>query len=115
MLGPCGCIVETARDGCEALLMARTFHYDAVIADIRLPDMSGSQLYRQLKTMQPQLPIMLMTGFGYDAGHSLVKGRQMGMKTVVFKPFRRDLLLKGLQEAVTAPPESHVPPEGSLG
>jgi CheY-like chemotaxis protein len=108
MLGPCGCIVETARDGSEALLMARTFHYDAAIADIRIPDMSGSQLYR-LKERSPQLPIMLMTGFGYDSGHSLVKARQMGMKTVVFKPFRRDLLLKAVQDAVTTPPVPYTP------
>jgi CheY-like chemotaxis protein len=109
MLGPCGCIVETARDGCEALLMARTFHYDAAIADIRLPDMSGSQLYRQLKDRTPQLPIMLLTGFGYDAGHSLVKARQMGMQTTIFKPFRRDLLLKAVQDAVSNPPAPYVP------
>ncbi|MFV0442528.1 MAG: response regulator [Planctomycetaceae bacterium] len=109
LLGPCGCIVETARDGCEALLMSRTFHYDAAIVDIRLPDMSGSQLYRQLKERSPQLPIMLMTGFGYDAGHSLVKARQMGMQSTVFKPFRRDLLLKAVQDAVTTPPAPYTP------
>src|SRR5262245_66447375 len=40
-LGQIGCEVETAHNGEEALLMARTFHYDVVLVDIRLPDMSG--------------------------------------------------------------------------
>jgi hypothetical protein len=52
---------------------------------------------------------MLMTGFGYDSNHSIVKARQMGMRTVIFKPFRRDLLLKAVQEAVTLPPEPYTP------
>jgi CheY-like chemotaxis protein len=109
LLGPCGCIVETARDGNEALLMARTFHYDAAIIDIRLPDMGGAEIYRRLKELAPQLPVMLMTGFGYDSNHSIVKARQMGMRAVVFKPFRRDLLLKAVQEAVTTPVEPFTP------
>lgn len=109
LLGPCGCIVETARDGNEALLMARTFHYDAAITDIRLPDMGGSEIYRRLKELNPQLPVMLMTGFGYDSNHSIVKARQMGMRTVVFKPFRRDLLLKAVVDAVTTPVEPFTP------
>ena len=109
MLGPCGCIVETARHGIEALLMARTFHYDAAIADIRLPDMGGSEIYRRLKEVSPQLPVMLMTGFGYDPGHSIVKARQMGMKSVVFKPFRRDLLLQAVLDAVAPDGEAEPP------
>ncbi len=115
LLGPCGCIVETARDGSEALLMARTFHYDAAIVDIRLPDMGGSEIYRRLKELSPLLPVMLMTGFGYDSNHSIVKARQMGMRTVVFKPFRRDLLLKAIQDAVTTPVEPFTPLPAATG
>lgn len=100
LLGRYGCIVETAHDGCEALLMARTFKYDAVLADIRLPDMSGAECFRQFRELNAELPVVLMTGFGYDSNHSLVKARQMGMKTVLYKPFRRDLLLKAMRETI---------------
>lgn len=102
MLGRSGCIVETAHDGSEALLMARTFHYDAVLSDIRLPDMNGAECYRRFQELNPRLPVVLMTEFGYDSNHCLVKARQMGMKQVLFKPFRRDLLIKAVQEAVTS-------------
>src|SRR5262249_24778641 len=37
ILGRLGCVVETARDGQEALTMARLSNYDAILADIRLP------------------------------------------------------------------------------
>ena len=36
LLGRWGCVVETARDGAEALTMARLSSYDAMLADIRL-------------------------------------------------------------------------------
>ena len=54
LLGRWGCIVETARDGQEALTMARLSTYDAILADIRLPDISGYEVYRRLREAQPQ-------------------------------------------------------------
>ncbi len=93
LLARYGCIVETAHDGAEALLMGRTFRYDVVISDINLPDMNGAEVFSQFRKIDPDLPVILMTGFGYDANHSLVKARQQGMRTVLYKPFRRDQLI----------------------
>jgi CheY-like chemotaxis protein len=96
LLGRWGCVVETARDGHEALTMARLSTYDAVVADIRLPDMSGYEAYRKLREAQPQARVILMTGYGYDPSHALVKARQDGLRFVLFKPFRVDQLLDAL-------------------
>lgn len=93
-------IVETARDGEQALRMVRTFHYDAVICDIKPPDMSGSELYRRLRETNEALPVILMTGFGYDGEHTLVRARQMGLRTVLYKPFIVNQLLKALEDSV---------------
>jgi FixJ family two-component response regulator len=42
-----------------------------------------------------RVPMVLMTAFGYDPGHSIVKARQNGLhpKCVLFKPFRLDQLI----------------------
>jgi CheY-like chemotaxis protein/PAS domain-containing protein len=99
------CIVETAHDGSEAQFMVRSLssdqHYDAIISDIRLPDMSGFDLMQRLKSMMEDVPMALMTGFGYDPGHSIVKARQAGLKAVLFKPFRLDQLLETVEQLVT--------------
>lgn len=100
-LGQFGCEVETAHNGEEALLMARTFHYDVVIVDIRLPDMNGYECFVQLRNINEHLPVILMTGFGYDPGHSIVKARQAGLKSALYKPFRLDQLLAELERAIT--------------
>jgi CheY-like chemotaxis protein len=97
-LGRWGCIVETARDGREAVTMARISHYDAIVVDIRLPDLSGYDAYCQLRATQPQARIILMTGYGYDPSHALVKARQDGLKHVLFKPFRVDQLRDALTD-----------------
>jgi len=106
LLGRFGCEVETAHHGEEALLMVRSFHYDAVIADIRLPDMTGYDCFVRVREINEHLPVILMTGFGYDPAHSIVKARQMGLKSVLYKPFRLDQLLKELETAVSSPTEA---------
>jgi DNA-binding NtrC family response regulator len=94
-----GCIVETAHKGDEAVLMVRGSggyeSYDVIISDIRLPDYSGYQLMLRLGKIMQRVPMVLMTGFGYDPGHSIVKARQNGLhpKCVLFKPFRLDQLI----------------------
>lgn len=102
LLGRYGCEVETAHHGDEAFLMVRRFEYDTVIADIRLPDMTGYDCFHQIKALRPELPVILMTGFGYDPTHSIVKARQEGLRSVLYKPFRLDQLLAEVESAVAS-------------
>ena len=93
-----GCTVETAHDGDQAVSMVRNCldePYDVIISDIKLPDYSGYQLMLRLQKLMSHVPIALMTGFGYDPGHSIVKARQSGLhpKAILYKPFRLDQLL----------------------
>lgn len=94
-----GCIVEAAQNGDEAVMMVRgcgeADAYDVIISDIRLPDYSGYQLMLRLQELMSPVPMVLMTGFGYDPGHSIVKARQAGLhpKAILYKPFRLDQLL----------------------
>ena len=116
VLGRLGCIVETARDGREALTMAKLSSYDAMLADIRLPDLSGYAVYRALREAQPNAHVILMTGYGYDAGHSLVKARQEGLRHVLFKPFRVDQLRDALMNLrPAAPPVLSAQPVSAKG
>ena len=98
------CSVETAHDGTETLSMVRNITslggYDLVLADIRLPDMNGYELMQKLSECSAALPLVLMTGFGYDPGHSIVKARQAGLKEVLYKPFRLDQLLETVERVL---------------
>lgn len=101
-----GCIVETAHEGAEAVLMIRNCDpdhaYGAIISDIRLPDINGHELLLKLQEIVPDPPLVLMTGFGYDPGHSIVKARKAGLKAnaILYKPFRLEQLLDVVQSMV---------------
>jgi CheY-like chemotaxis protein len=111
ILGRWGCVVETARDGQEALTIARLAEkpYDAILADIRLPDINGYEICRRMREAQPKARVILMTAYGYDASHSIVKARQDGLRFVLYKPFRIDQLLDTLTSSDEAAPAAARP------
>lgn len=106
LLDPYGCLVETAPTGLQGVALAQHAAYDVVLADIRLPDLGGYETYRRLLEAQPDTRMVLMTMFGYDSAHSIVKARQDGLRFVLLKPFRLEQLL----DTLLAPPrpEPHV-------
>lgn len=100
-----GCIVETAHDGDEAFYMIRNAGdagYDVLISAIKLPDMSGYEMLVKLREANDTVPLILMTGFGYDPGHTLVKARQAGLprNAILYKPFRLDQLLEKVEGSI---------------
>ncbi len=103
-----GCIVETAHCGDEAVCMFRNSRldaaYDVVIAAINLPDYSGYQLMVRLQAIVETVPMVLMSGFGWDPGHSIVKARQAGLhpKALLYKPFRLTQLLNVVETIIDA-------------
>jgi FixJ family two-component response regulator len=85
--------------------MRRDGGYNVIIADIRLPDVSGYELLMRLKECMDPVPLVLMSGFGYDPGHSIVKARQAGLQpyAILYKPFRLDQLLDVVEKMIREP------------
>ena len=98
-----GATVETARDAHEAIALARQSPYAAALIDIRLPDLDGYESYRRVREVQPGVPVILMTGFGYDPTHSIVKARKEGLRAVLYKPFHVDRLIEAVEQAIRSP------------
>ena len=104
LLEPHGCTVESAGDGEESFFMANQHHYDAALIAIKLSDMDGYECFCGLQDRCAAMPIILMAGFGYDGGHCIVKSRQRGLKTALYKPFRQHQLLAEVEKACSPPP-----------
>lgn len=108
-----GCIVETAHSGREAVLMVRSCEqvYDVVISDIRLDDMNGHELMCTLQQLVDSLPMILMSGFGYDPAHTIVKARRAGLsaKAILYKPFRLDQLLGTVETVLETHAQANAP------
>ena len=74
-------------DGLKALQMIMSGKVDLVLTDIAMPDMDGYELFWRVKDYDEKIPVIMMTGFGYDPNHVLVRAKVDGLKDVIFKPF----------------------------
>lgn len=95
-----GCNVETAADGLQALNMLDNRKYDLVLADIRMPHKNGYEVFAAARDADPNIGVILMTGFGYDPHHSVIRARKEGLNAVLFKPFKVEELLKEIRTAL---------------
>lgn len=91
-----GFATQTALTGRAALdQVAETAPFDLVILDLMLPDMSGTEVCRQLRsqTHTRELPVLMLTARGEEIDR--VVGFEMGADDYVVKPFSvRELLLR---------------------
>ncbi|HHI87962.1 MAG: response regulator [Candidatus Cloacimonas sp. 4484_140] len=92
--------VITADNGFDALQIVREQHIDLVLSDIAMPDMDGYELYSQIRDFDDTIPIVMMTGFGYDPNHVLVKAKKDGLHDIIFKPFEIDDLVHMIKNAL---------------
>jgi CheY-like chemotaxis protein/nitrogen-specific signal transduction histidine kinase len=85
-------------DGNEALeyFRAHPYDFDIIITDLKMPRISGSELASRCAEINPNIPIILTTGFSEKI--SLASCRQWGVTTVITKPFSIQQLLANLEE-----------------
>lgn len=103
VLSRLGAIVETASRATDGLAMAASSEYDAILQEVKPPDLGGYECYRRLRAAAPRALVAMTTGFGYDTAHSIIKARAEGMKHVLYKPFRQDQLLRLLPDLPPLP------------
>jgi two-component system, NtrC family, response regulator HydG len=98
------------RTGREALIALGTAAPDLVICDIRLPDISGEDVFRRVAADPEAPPFLFMTAFGQiDQAVALMRA---GAGDYLTKPFEIDDLLVRARALVTRNPSGH---EGVLG
>jgi two-component system KDP operon response regulator KdpE len=90
-------IVEAAR-GEEALSLARTARFDAVLLDINMPGMGGIDVCRVMRRNSPQLPIVMLTVQGSE--DRKVEALDAGADDYITKPFQLRELIARLRAAV---------------
>ena len=81
-------------NGMDALREIVIGNVDLVLTDIAMPDMDGYELYWRIRDFNPELPVIMMTGFGYDPNHVLVRAKGDGLQDVLYKPFEIEKLVE---------------------
>ncbi|MFO7246252.1 MAG: response regulator transcription factor [Thermaerobacter sp.] len=80
-----GCRVTAAHDGPEGLRMAQEDPPDAVVLDVMMPGMDGIEVCRRLRSVQPDLPVLMLTA--RDEVPDRVQGLDAGADDYLVKPF----------------------------
>lgn len=93
-----GCVVDWWKSGAEAMLSKRLRSADLVVCDIRLPDMSGEEIFRSLQVKRGSPPFVFITG--YAEMDQAVRLMRLGAVDYLTKPFQfEEFLLRIRQNA----------------
>jgi two-component system nitrogen regulation response regulator GlnG len=87
-----------AKDGAEALQLVRAGGPDVLLADLKMPGMDGMELMRKAKDLDPDLPVILITGFAEVQG--AVEAIRAGAHDYLAKPFENHEVIRVVLRAL---------------
>jgi len=82
------CDICLAESGSEALSLFKEKEFDGVFTDVGMPGMSGWELAREIRQINKQIPIAVITGWGEAVGSH--EQKEAGVNWIVAKPFTAD-------------------------
>jgi DNA-binding NtrC family response regulator len=91
--------VTTVSSTAEAFKELDEKSYFLVLTDIAMPDMDGYEFISKIKEKNIPSQMALMTGFGYNPKHTLVKIYKTIRYPCLFKPFNRAKVAETVQNA----------------
>ena len=92
-------IIE-ADDGSAAIEMASNKDFDLILMDIRMPGISGIEALDQIRSLRPDVPILMMTAYFSDEIADQAKER--GAFGCLGKPFDFEELKSAMEQAILA-------------
>lgn len=91
---------DFASDGLEALRRIQKNHYGAVLLDIKMPELDGLQTLHALQTVDPTIPILIVTGFD-DKDTRKAAQKYSNVVGILLKPFMSDDLRAFIPELLS--------------
>jgi len=96
--------VDLAFNGLDGFDLASTENYDLIILDILLPDLDGLEVCRKLRSLNIQIPILMLTAKSQI--NDKVKGLNSGADDYLTKPFAFEELLARVRALIRRPRDS---------
>jgi len=90
--------VETFASGHPALERIKQETFDLVITDLKMPGISGTDVLKAIKEIQPDLPVIFITG--YASVDSAVEAMKLGASDYIAKPFTPEEMLSTVKLAL---------------
>jgi two-component system, OmpR family, response regulator len=100
-------VVDAVRNGEDAVRYLRSYSYELVVLDWRMPGMSGLDVVRWMRRHNQQAPVLMLTA--RDAHADRVTGLDQGADDYLVKPFDFDELLARMRALLRRPPTVQQP------
>jgi two-component system OmpR family response regulator len=98
-----GYTVSTASDGTAALDMISKKRFDLIFLDVRMPEISGTEVLRRIREMGVNTPVVIITAFG--TVKNAVECTRLGAVAYLQKPFTENKIKQVLEEVLHFKPE----------
>ncbi len=92
-----GFLCNHCSSGKDGLKMALQSSYDVLLLDIKLKDINGMDILKEIKRKKPELYIVVITG--YSTVENAVKAMKLGANDYLSKPFSDDDIISAVEEA----------------
>jgi ActR/RegA family two-component response regulator len=93
-----GYTVNLADTGKLAMQAFKQKRFDLLVADLRLPDIDGMEVIKQIKADKPETEVIVITGYGTTA--TAVEAMKLGVHDFLPKPFTEDQIKTAIDEAL---------------
>lgn len=90
--------VSAAHNGENAMDFLKKGAFDLVISDIKMPDISGIELLKKIKTLNSGIPVIMITA--YASANDAVEAMKLGAEDYITKPFNLDELKIIIERAI---------------
>lgn len=105
--------VHTSLSPKEGLERVLKEEFSLVLSDIRMPEIGGMKVLREIKKEKPELPVIIITG--YSSVDTAVQSMKLGAADYVEKPFSPDDLLNRIEKASTGSTDTAIPSQEKQG
>ncbi len=90
--------VKMSDNPLRALTLLETLKWDLLVVDIRMPEMSGFDVVARVRSLQPDMAILVMTGFG--TVETAIQALRQGVDGLLLKPFSGQEFLDAVEMAL---------------
>ena len=93
--------IYVAPNGKDGLELYKKHQPDLVISDVQMPLMDGVEMSKEIKSLNPQAKIILITAF--NESDFISKAKELGVKNYISTPIDISILLETIEKYLTNP------------
>jgi len=92
-------IVHTCESSLKALRLVNQTDFDAIVVDIKMPELDGLELLRQIRKTRPATPVLVITGY-YGSYGEVLEALRAGATDFIHKPMEWEHFVTSLEVAI---------------